>query len=292
MAQAQNNKDNDNDKKEEISYDKIDFAKAQSNYIEKFGEPKITFDLKKQKQKQQSNDDGKNTDDNDNDNEQSDEQDWKEYSLDVVINSNRLTFTSTKMNDFDNYYNDLFSKENIMKYYASGKTSSKESVTARVKRYYDRWQSGYPFSGFTITLNENEEKRRDDKNKNKNKNKNKDKISNFVGFIVSGNGDVDNASEIAYILSDKHWGNGYGYEALGCISLFYMPFLIKHNKPRYFINTFKPKAEIVTRIVATSRVENIPSSKILAKCGYHTYKQTEKWGFKRHEWELVFPIVD
>ena len=109
-----------------------------------------------------------------------------------------------------------------------------------------RWDSENPFSALLIrSLGTND----------------------FVGYIVMGFGEGEGTSEIAYILRESYWGRGFGYESVGAVSLFLSRVLMK--------NQFKVNAnQEFKRVTATSNILNVPSQKILEKCGFKVYTQS------------------
>ena len=85
-----------------------------------------------------------------------------------------------------------------MKLFATGQTKNLEDTQKRVDGWEAKWHNKDPFAGMEIRKQTGE----------------------YLGYIVMGYGAEENSSEIAYMIREEEWGKGYGYEALGTLSLF------------------------------------------------------------------------
>lgn len=71
-----------------------------------------------------------------------------------------------------------------------------------------------------------------------------------------GFGGEPNSSEVAYMIREDKWNQGFGYESLGALTLFLSKILIKNN---FKINS----NEDFKRVIATANIENRGSMRIL-----------------------------
>lgn len=172
-------------------------------------------------------------------------------------------------------YKVTFANPVVMQKYATGKAFSVESFEGSVARQSLRTSYGYPFSAFIVTDKENDA---------------------VVGFEVIGNSEKEGAGEAAYLFrKDYTRGSGkenVGYETVGALIWGYGEEL--YNK-KALVNQVYDKAsdkfaggQVFSEVVATCRVDNIGSYKILENLGFVSTKVTEKYEAQRYEMSLDF----
>ena len=177
----------------------------------------------------------------------------KDNKLSVIAKTPRLIIRPVEIDDIEFYQNELWGSHDVMKYFGSGnlrlywnKSKSKEIDYAkeRISIWINRWNKSNPFSGYTVETKYNQQK---------------------IGHIIIGGG------ELAFLFSKKSWGNGYGTESIIVLTNIILPTLIKNN----FASTNN-----INKIIATVRIENIASQRVMEKAGFKTDK---KLYFKRFD---------
>ncbi len=189
---------------------------------------------------------------------QKDEQDH----LCVTINTQQLRVTSVSKPMVNNYQDYLFGNEKVMAKYGTQTTKNQEYTQDRINTWVNRWNANNPFAGLAVLLKHSQQE------------------EEFLGHVILGGGDEANCSELAYMIREDKWNQGYGYEATGALVLFLGPEIVKRGYKLPNGQTFK-------YIVATAREDNIPSVKILHKLGFVAYMQTEKYGHPRDHYKLT-----
>lgn len=161
----------------------------------------------------------------------------KDDVLHVSIETKRLIIRSLMTNDERDYVR-LLGDADVMKKFAAGVAYSEDKAKAAFKIAIEKWAAHNPYSAYAIFEKSSK---------------------NFIGFL---NIRVVAAGECkaAYIYHKNSWGNGYGTEAAKAIFQSLVPKLISHNYKSYH----KP----LKKIVATARVDNLPSQKILTGVGF------------------------
>jgi RimJ/RimL family protein N-acetyltransferase len=114
-----------------------------------------------------------------------------EGAIRITIETERLRISPVCLADVEEYSRFLFGNSTVMEKFASGKVRTTAFVEEQILNWVKRWESGDPFGAFTIRLRSGE----------------------FVGHIVLGHGDKPGHSEVAYLIRDDFWSNGYGSEA-------------------------------------------------------------------------------
>ena len=156
---------------------------------------------------------------------------------------------------------DIYSNPKVMEKFATGTTRDMDFVTNRLTDWESRYGKGNPFSGLTVRTIEE---------------------SKILGNVVIGGGEEPNSSELAYFLREDEWNKRYGSEMVGAVTLFYAPLLKR-------LGFCPPKCQEFDTIIATSRDDNDPSFKILAKSGFEKGESSEKFGHQRHIYRLNLP---
>lgn len=153
----------------------------------------------------------------------------------------------------------LFGDKEVMKKYAEGVVRSKESTEERIKDVWrKRWKEHDPFSAFAVFERETKE---------------------FMGWINLGHGEKEGQAEIAYLFREIYWNKRYGSECVKAIVEDYAQAII--NK-KYLLEEAP-----LRQIVATARVDNLYSCRILEKIGMKKSHTSEKYGAKRNHYSLL-----
>lgn len=100
----------------------------------------------------------------------------------------------------------------------------------------------------------------------------------FIGALDSHLAEEDTSLlELGYMLRKEHWSKGFGSEAsLGFIN---------------WVSAERSHQPIPIRgIFATAHPQNIPSCKILEKCGMKMQKQAVRFNNPRNFYYLIFPV--
>ena len=186
--------------------------------------------------------------------------------LSVTIKTPMLTLRSVKADrDYQDYFN-MFDDPQVMSKYAYGKRITDPSLKeiapgfvdmqVRLNRLEGRWNSNNPFSAFSVFDQTTDE---------------------FLGFVSVGQsgGNADEA-EIAYMFNKQSWGKGIGREAVSTVVNCFVPYVMMRG---YKLNGCDLK-----NIMATARLDNMPSQKILFRVGCTTDPSTVhvKFGAERY----------
>ncbi len=178
-------------------------------------------------------------------------------ALSVAIKTNRLFLESVKSEHLD-LYMQTFGDPEVMKNWATGETKSAEAVAKRIDIWVKRWESGNPFSAFTIFNAESKE---------------------FVGHIVVGHGDRPGQSEMAFLFRSQFWGKGYEEEAVSAMLQSYVPELVKQE--------YEVRGARLDEVHATVKPELLDENELLAK--YMELKgRIHKFGGERNDYSIVF----
>lgn len=119
-------------------------------------------------------------------------------ALTIAIHTQRLLIRSLEPRDLPAMIA-LLGDPVVMEKYATGTIRSPEQATARFQTLHSRWQTIDPYSGFAITLI--------DENLSPQE-------YPFLGLIVLGYGDEPGQSELAFLLHEQYWNQGYGKRRL------------------------------------------------------------------------------
>jgi RimJ/RimL family protein N-acetyltransferase len=185
-----------------------------------------------------------------------------EEGLTVQFTTKNLVIVSVAEKDLLEYTQYLYGSPKVMEKFATGETKDEVYTKARIDGWVKRWRDKNPFAGLTIRTKEGE----------------------FIGHVVLGGGDEPNSSEVAYMLKEDKWNQGFGYEAVGASVLFYAAELKKQGYPL-------PSKELFTRVIATTRKDNAASESIQKKIGMTYYKSSEKFGHHRDHYELSIGLL-
>ncbi|EGC31952.1 hypothetical protein DICPUDRAFT_92697 [Dictyostelium purpureum] len=139
--------------------------------------------------------------------------------------------------------------------YATGRVLNDEEVMKVFNKWYNRYKNNDPFSSFAVFLN-----------------------NEFIGHSTLGHSGHPGISECSILLLKPYWGKGYGYEISNTMVNEYSHTLIEEN---YLID-----GEPLKKVLATARTDNIPSNKMLMKCGFKKTKENILYGNNRNFYEL------
>ena len=184
-----------------------------------------------------------------------------ENHLIVHIDTERLHLESVKKKYLEEYQA-LFADPKVMEKFAEGKPRDRKVTESRVNTWIERFETNNPFSSLAVRLRDADE---------------------FLGQVVLGGGDKAGTSELAYLFKAKHWGKGLGTEAVGSVVQEYAPQVVDKG---YKINNVPLES-----IVATARMDNPGSYKILDKLGMHRVGESEKFGAKRFEYSITMEEI-
>lgn len=180
--------------------------------------------------------------------------------LSVKIETQRLLILSTKTTKEEvDQVASVFGDPEVMEKFATGTTRTREQIQARIDTSWGpRWKTqNDPYSGFSVF----------DK-----------KTGAFMGVMVLGHGDFPGESEIAYLFHKKFWGQGYASEAVLA--------LVQEYAPATLLEGYTLEGPPLNKIVASSRIDNPASTRILEKTGMQLIKTEEKYGAERNLYSI------
>lgn len=171
----------------------------------------------------------------------------------VEVKTKRLRIRSITIKEEKDYIR-LLGDPDVMKKYAEGKPYDENESKQFLKMWIDRWEDHNPYSGYAIF----------------------EKISNkFIGTISIRNSAAAEC-KAAYIFHREVWGNGYGTETSHAI----FNVLI----PRLMLRGYTSSGCTLKRILATARLDNIASQKILLGSGFKKESLVHEYG----DWRNIF----
>ena len=182
-----------------------------------------------------------------------------EGRLSVTIDTDRLHMRSVEATDADyDRYAALFGDKDVMQKFATGETKTRDEVKKRIDDVWaKRWRENDPYSGFAVFKKDTDE---------------------FVGHVVLGRGGDPGQAELAGLGNYSFWENGYGTEAARAIVQDYVPAVVRAG----YLLDGKP----LQTIVATARLDNPASSRILEKIGMKLIREEEKYGALRRQYSI------
>lgn len=188
--------------------------------------------------------------------------------LRVVIETDRLVLESVCEKEIPEYI-DLFSNPEEIAHFATGEPIPADRMEKRLRlSWIKRWQDKDPFSAFAVRLIEPGKQFHE---------------CPFVGHIVSGYGDEPGVSEMAFLLKKQYRHQGYGKEAVAA--------LVGYAKSLADKNTLL-EGKLLAKIEATTRIDNLPSNKVLEYGGFHRSQSLEKWDGLRYLYTLNLETED
>ena len=205
-------------------------------------------------------------------------------TLTATISTERLYMRSVNDSEIDRRsYTQLFGNVDVMRLYGDGKTRTSEQIAGRIKdEWAALWEKRDPYSALAVFKNDDEK---------------------FIGnimlqHVVAGTEQirtinwaertpamVDRAkriepgqAELAYCFMPLNWRQGFGKEAATAVVTEYAPATVKEG----YIAGDKP----LDTIVATARIDNPGSVKILQTLGMQLVKTEETYGALRHHFSI------
>ncbi len=183
--------------------------------------------------------------------------------LSVTIDTDRLHIRSVEAEADYGRYAALFGDINVMGKFATGQTKTEEEIRKRINDVWvKRWRESDPYTGLAVFQKETDD---------------------FLGHVVLGHGDVAGESELAYLFNQRHWGKGFGSEAVTAVVKEYAPATVQEG---YLLGD-KP----LETIVATARPDNPASGRILEKVGMQFVRAEEKYGAMRHHYSIKLNAI-
>ncbi len=180
-------------------------------------------------------------------------------ALSVTIDTDRLHMRSVKAKESDyDRYAALFGDKEVMEKFATGQTKTREEVQSRIDDVWaKRWRENDPYSGFAVFKKDTRE---------------------FVGHAILGHGESPGQAELGGLGNRSFWEKGYGSEAAKALLQEYIPATIQEG---YLLD-----GKLVQTVLATARVDNPASSRILGKIGMQFVREEEKYGALRRHYAM------
>ncbi|MBA4696752.1 MAG: GNAT family N-acetyltransferase [Legionella sp.] len=180
----------------------------------------------------------------------------QENSLQLSLETDRLIIQSIK-NGHKKACHALFADPITMEKFGTGQPFDHQKTKTRLKLWLNAWQSHDPFSGYAIHL--------------------KNDAKTFIGVIVLEHSRPGEA-EVSYVLDRHFWGKGYGSEATDAI--------FQSLIPRIMLRGYSVENRSLDRLVATARLDNPASQKVLKGVGFKEEKVVHKFGAWRQSYGL------
>ena len=173
-------------------------------------------------------------------------------ALSVAIDTEKVHMRSVQPSDVDAYAS-LFGDADVVKKMGNGQPKTRVEIEDRVTNsWIKRWHDDDPYSGLAVF---------------------KEGSDAFLGHVVLGHGDAPGQAELAYILLKNSWRQGFGKETAATIVHTYAPATVKEG--------FSIDGKVLETIMATARLDNPASLKILTGVGMHKFKEEERFGAAR-----------
>ena len=181
----------------------------------------------------------------------------RELSVKILTPRMLIKSVESKEKEYDNYAA-LFGDKAVMDKFSTGQTKTREEMQKRIDSVWvKRWKARDPYAGLSVFNRQ---------------------TGDFMGHIVLGHSDQAGESEMAYLLHQRYWNQGYGSEAVMTLVKEYVPLAIKKG--------YSLGGKPLKRIVATVRPDNPASCRILQKVGMQLESTDEKYGAVRHHYSL------
>lgn len=175
--------------------------------------------------------------------------------LSINVETPRLIIRSITDNEEIDYIK-LLGDPEVMKKFATGKPYGVEQVKELLKMWTDRWEAHNPFSGYAIF----------EKHSKK-----------FIGVITIRNSDRGEC-KTAYIFHRAFWGKGYGNETAEAVFQSLIPQLMLRGYKSYYKH--------LKKVVATARLDNTASQKILTGVGFKNDGEIYEYDAWRYSFSL------
>ena len=178
-------------------------------------------------------------------------------TLNVTIFTDKLYLRSVQSSDL-NVYAALYGDPEVMAKFFDGEPKSREYVQNRIENIWTkRWKEYDPYNSFAVFDRTSRE---------------------FLGVITLGHSGHPGESELVGIAKKEFWNRGLATEALHAIVKEYAPATLREG----YLLDGKPLA----KILATARVDNEASIKLLDRLGMELQKTDEKFGALRHHYSI------
>lgn len=191
----------------------------------------------------------------------------------ITIETNDLVLRSVQESDLG-FFQGLYTDPVTMKLYTDNekrlkttplekwKEQQMKTAADRVATFVKLWNEKTPFSGFVICKKSENELLP-------------------IGFIVSGYGNKLGRLETAFVITKEEQRKGFGTQAVDAIVHKYLPALIT-NHYKIYGQPLLAKGAPVNEIVATARLDNVASIRVMEKVGMKkTGENLSKWGHVR-----------
>ena len=182
-----------------------------------------------------------------------------EGALSVTIDTQRLHIRSITELDAAAYF-DLFRDQEVMQQYANGQIRTMEKILKNIERWLQWWQKNNPYSGLAIFRKDTQE---------------------FIGHALLEYGHIAGQVELSYLFLKNHWGQGFGAEAATALIREYAPATVGEGYLVKIVKIVEEKcleqAAPLDLIIATTRLDNDASRRILEKIGMRAYMDEKKY---------------
>ena len=205
--------------------------------------------------------------------------DFYEKGSPITIETKDLYLRSVQESDLG-FFQNLYTDPVTMRLFADNekrlenlgeeawKAEQMKSAAGRVATFVKRWTvDRIPFSGFVIIKKDN---------------------LLPIGFIVAGFGENPGQLESATVITSTEQSKGYGTQARYALMHKYLPALIENH---YRIYGFPLTADgaPVTELVATTRLDNIASDRVMRKNGMEKVGENQnKYGQERGVYRFAY----
>lgn len=201
------------------------------------------------------------------------EVDWDEYikkddetARAVHIYTERLVLSSANIFDVAESTQKLWNNPDVMRLYNNGNTRDELVTNQRISSWLSRWKEKICFSGFIVQKKEED---------------------GIVANIALEPSSKDSTAELIFLSAINSYNKGYGKEYAGAVVFNWLRYAFEESS----YNLSLPNGNPFSSVVATSRVENVASNKILRDTlGFKIYDTAEKFGFTRFHYNL--DVVD
>ena len=160
-------------------------------------------------------------------------------ALFVTIDTERLHIRSIESTEEDlARLASLFGDENVMDKFFTGQPITPDETRGWVDDWTTRWRENNPYSAFAIFSKDTKD---------------------FLGMAVMGLSDTPGVSQLSYLFHPRYWNKGYASETAAALVTEYAPATVQQG--------YALEGKPLERIVATARVDNPASFRILEKVG-------------------------
>lgn len=180
---------------------------------------------------------------------------YTEESFALSLQTERLSIHSLRSSDKEDYLK-LFQDPVAMAKYATGDPYGEEKAQRIFQKRLATWERQDPFSIYTLI---------------------EKKTAAFMGFIgIEAAG--KRKAEVFYAIRPEFWGQGYGREAIHAVFELLLP--------RLMLRGYQATALPLKKFVATARLDNPASQKMLTGVGFKEEKIVHKYG----NWRISFGL--